>query len=336
MSAKAAMTMPQNSQQNSRNSLRPSLPMYFFNQQAHGFALVLHRGVQGAEVGHGAEEDAAQQHPQQHGQPAEGSGLNGAGHRAGTGNGTELMAEHRPAVGGYIVLAVLMGVGRGFRGGVDAPLVGKPPAIQRVAAQQALYRRDQNDNERVHTILSSLRGVSPAGSNQQNELAARPKPPIKFSSGDGRLPPCLRRAAPAGAAERVKNASPRRAPRFARAGPPAEDEVFKRRRANGPVRRNSASAVPLRLPPFLQAATLLPCPRPPPGPDALPGNGQNGAALLRPHGPFPQAARRGSSSSGPRPPFQRPAALCARGIGRRMCPVQSSCLLHRSDVGSTF
>ena len=29
MSAKAAMTMPQNSQQNSRNSLRPVLPMYF-------------------------------------------------------------------------------------------------------------------------------------------------------------------------------------------------------------------------------------------------------------------------------------------------------------------
>lgn len=58
-------------------------------------------------------------------------------------------------------------------------------------------------------------------------------------------------AAPAGAAEGVqKTPSPRRAPRFCPGRPPAEDEGVQRRRANGPVRRNSASAVPLRLPPF--------------------------------------------------------------------------------------
>ena len=54
----------------------------FFNDQADGLAFVLHAGIQRAEVRDGAEENAAQQQPQQHRQPAESGSLNGAGDRA--------------------------------------------------------------------------------------------------------------------------------------------------------------------------------------------------------------------------------------------------------------
>ena len=233
-----------------QEQLAAQLADVFLDQQAHGFALVLHRGVQGAEVRHGAEEDAAQKHPQQHGQPAKGGGLNGAGHRAGTGNGAELVAEHRPAVGGHIVLAVLMGVGRGFGGGIDAPFVGEPPAVQRVAAQQA-HCRDQNDNERVHTILP-LSGVSapPVPTNKTNRPPGQCPRQIFIRRWRFTAMPSAgrhRQGRPAGVKKRPRLGVP---PGFARAGPLPKTKAFKRRRANGPVRRNSASAVPLRLPPF--------------------------------------------------------------------------------------
>ena len=70
------------------------------------------------------------QDPEQHRQPAESGCLDGPGDRAGAGNGRKLMAENGPAVGGDIVLAILMGIGRGFCSGVDAPFVGKPAAVK--------------------------------------------------------------------------------------------------------------------------------------------------------------------------------------------------------------
>ena len=69
------------------------------------------------EVGDGTEEDAAQQDPQQNGQPAESGSLDGTGDRACTGNGAELVGEHRPTVGGNIVPAILMDNSRGVGGG---------------------------------------------------------------------------------------------------------------------------------------------------------------------------------------------------------------------------
>lgn len=56
-----------------------------------------------------------------------------------------------------------------------------------------------------------------------------------------------RQGRPKGCKKRPRPGVP---PGFARAGPLPKTKAFKRRRANGPVRRNSASAVPLRLPPF--------------------------------------------------------------------------------------
>ena len=57
-----------------------------FNQKSHGFSVVLHAGVQRAEVGHGSEEDTAKDNPQQYRKPSESGCLNGAGNRAGSGD----------------------------------------------------------------------------------------------------------------------------------------------------------------------------------------------------------------------------------------------------------
>ena len=132
-----------------QEQLAAQLADVLLDQQAHGLAVVLDAGIQGAEVGDSAEKDAAQQNPEQDGQPAEGRGLDGAGDRAGAGDGAELMAEHGPAVGGNVVLAVVETDGRGFGGGINAPGPGDPAPIEGVGRNQA-HRRDQDDNECVH------------------------------------------------------------------------------------------------------------------------------------------------------------------------------------------
>ena len=135
--------------------LAAQLADVFLDQQAHGFAVVLDAGVQGAEVGDGAKEDAAQQDPQQHRQPAEGSRLDGAGDGARPGDGAELMAENGPAVGGDVVLAVVQTDGRGLGGGIDAPAPGDPAPIEGIGRDEA-HRRDEDDYECVHDFPFSL------------------------------------------------------------------------------------------------------------------------------------------------------------------------------------
>ena len=84
-----------------QEQLAAGLADVLLDQHAHALAVVLDGSIQSAEVGDSAEEDAAQQHPQQHRQPAEGCGLNGTGDRACTGNGAELVAANtvQPLVG---------------------------------------------------------------------------------------------------------------------------------------------------------------------------------------------------------------------------------------------
>ena len=126
-----------------QEQLPAQLADVLLDEHAHGLALVLHGGIQRAEVGNSAEEHASDQHPQQHRQPAEGGSLDSTGNRASTGNGGKLVAEHGPAVGGNIVLAVVVLHGRGLGLGVDAPLVGQPPAVEGV-------RRYQNNSCQQH------------------------------------------------------------------------------------------------------------------------------------------------------------------------------------------
>ena len=81
-----------------RNSLRPNLPMYFSIRQAMDLPSFLTLAYSAPKVCDGAEEDAAQDDPQENGQPAERGGLDGAGDGARARNGAELVAENGPAV----------------------------------------------------------------------------------------------------------------------------------------------------------------------------------------------------------------------------------------------
>ena len=127
-----------------------------FDQHAHALAIVLHRGIQGAEVSDSTEKHTAQQHPQQHRQPAEGGSLNGTGDGACACNGRELVAEHCPAVGGNKILAVIKLYGRGFSLGVDTPFFRQPAAVKQISAQQP-HSGDQYDYQGIHNVLSFLR-----------------------------------------------------------------------------------------------------------------------------------------------------------------------------------
>ena len=84
-------------------------------------SVVLHRGVEGAKVMHGAKEDAADKDPQHDGDPAEGHGDDGALDRARAADRGELVREDREARGGREVLAVLHANRRGESLGIDAP-----------------------------------------------------------------------------------------------------------------------------------------------------------------------------------------------------------------------
>ena len=132
-----------------QEQLAAGLADILLDQHAHALAVILDGSVQSAEVGDGTEEDAAQQDPQQNGQPAESGSLDGTGDRACTGNGAELVGEHRPTVGGNIVPAILMDNSRGLGGGVDAPLICQPAAVECVSTEQT-HGGDQYDDQRIH------------------------------------------------------------------------------------------------------------------------------------------------------------------------------------------
>ena len=97
-----------------QEQLTAGLADVLLDQQAHGLTVILDGSIQGAEVGNSAEEDAADEHPQQDGQPAESGSLDSTGNRAGTCDGRELMAENGPAIGGHVVLAILQPHSRKF------------------------------------------------------------------------------------------------------------------------------------------------------------------------------------------------------------------------------
>ena len=76
-----------------QKQLAAELADVLLNEHAHGLSVVFDGGIQRAEVHHSAEEDAAEQHPQRHRQPAERGGLDRAGNRACACDGGKLMAE---------------------------------------------------------------------------------------------------------------------------------------------------------------------------------------------------------------------------------------------------
>ena len=135
-----------------QEQLAAGLADVLLDQHTHGLAVVLDGSIQSAEVGHSTKEDAADQDPQQNGQPAEGGSLNGTGDRAGTCDGAELMGENGPAVRRNIIAAVFVDDSGGLSLGVDAPLVCQPASVEGVSTQQT-HGCDQNDDQRVHYLL---------------------------------------------------------------------------------------------------------------------------------------------------------------------------------------
>ena len=134
MSAKAASTSSITSQVNTPVSEHDLALMVQMNLHhfADGHTLVAHRHKQGAEVLHGADEDAADQDPQQHGHPAEQGRLNGAVDGAGARDGREVVTQQNGGLGGHVVHAVLHFVSRGLMGRVNAPLFCQPAAVEDV------------------------------------------------------------------------------------------------------------------------------------------------------------------------------------------------------------
>ena len=121
---------------------------------ADGLAAVTDGGEQSTEIMDAAEEDTADDNPQCAGTPAEagGSGADGAGNGAGTGDGGEVVAHQYRSLGGHIINAILHGVGGGglvvF---TDAPLLAQVASVEDVACQQRGAADDQKQ-QTVHVI----------------------------------------------------------------------------------------------------------------------------------------------------------------------------------------
>ena len=107
---------------------------------------------------HGAEEDAADQDPQQHGEPAEHHGRDRAGHRARTADRAELMRERGEARGRREVLAVLHAASGRDRVAIDTPFRRKPPAVSQVARSQHDCCHHHYDDS-VHTKVLSPKPI---------------------------------------------------------------------------------------------------------------------------------------------------------------------------------
>ena len=111
---------------------------------ADGLAVIADRGKQRAVVMHTTEEDAADENPQQHRNPAENSGLDRAVDRAGTRDGGEVVTHQNRGLCRAVVHAVFQLVSRRRAGRVDAPLFGQPSAVENVAQGENDNANNQN------------------------------------------------------------------------------------------------------------------------------------------------------------------------------------------------
>ena len=93
---------------------------------------------------HTTEEDTADEHPQQHRNPAENSGLNRAVDRACARDGGEVVTHQNRGLCRAVVHAVFQLVSRSRAGRVDAPLFGQPSAVENVAQGENDNANNQN------------------------------------------------------------------------------------------------------------------------------------------------------------------------------------------------
>ena len=100
---------------------------------ADGLAAVADGREQGAVVMQAAEEDAADDAPQEHGDPAEHSGLDRSVDGAGARDGREVVTHQDSGLGGDEVDTVVQLDCGGLAGGINAPLLCQPTAIEDIA-----------------------------------------------------------------------------------------------------------------------------------------------------------------------------------------------------------
>ena len=96
-----------------------------------------------------AEEDTANQNPQQAGQPAEHGSGDGAGNGAGTGDGGEVVTHQHGGLSRHIVDSILHGVcGGRLVVFTNAPLLAQVATVEDVAAEE----NGNSDNEKYKTV----------------------------------------------------------------------------------------------------------------------------------------------------------------------------------------
>ncbi len=103
---------------------------------AQGLALVADRGKQSAVVMDSAEENAANQNPEDNGNPAEHGRLNRAVDGAGAGDGGKMVSHQDGGFGRDVVHAILQLMSWSDVLVVHAPLLGQPAAVEHVARDQ--------------------------------------------------------------------------------------------------------------------------------------------------------------------------------------------------------
>ena len=92
---------------------------------------------------HAAEEDAADDDPEDAGQPTENGSLDGAGDGAGAGDRGEVVSHQDRGFGRNIVHAVFHGVSRRRITFADTPLLAEVTAVENVAAEKQCDRNDE-------------------------------------------------------------------------------------------------------------------------------------------------------------------------------------------------
>lgn len=148
-----------------QNSFFRSVVDVFLNNARERLAFMAQRCEQGAEVMHSAEENTADKHPQKHWNPAEHGCLNGTVNGACACDGREMMAQNDVRLGGNVVDAVLELVGRRYAVGVNAPLLGKPTAVEDITHDED-SRADEQNQHGIHVkLLFILRrwAITPRG-----------------------------------------------------------------------------------------------------------------------------------------------------------------------------
>ena len=121
----------------------------FGDNRCDGLALMAQGCEQSAEVVHSAEEDTANQYPQQNGNPAKYGSLNGAVDGASASNRGKVVAKQDVGLGGHVVYAVVHFLRGGRATGVNTPLLCQPSAVQHVADYED-GKAAQKDDHCVH------------------------------------------------------------------------------------------------------------------------------------------------------------------------------------------